>query len=116
MANVQKFFEEIIRSEQAKELLSTMQKPENEEQVLDCYVQIAQKLGCTLTAEDIRAYMASKQPCGELDDEELAQVAGGKGNKYCHYSYLDRENCWLTDGCDILFKGYDYYKCHYNQD
>lgn len=44
----------------------------------------------------------------EIDDEELAQVAGGVGKHYeCASTYSDGENCWTDDQCDRVL---NYYK------
>lgn len=114
MENAKKFFEETLRSEQAQKLLKAMEKPSNEEETLACYAEIAAKIGIELTAEDIRAYFEQKKDYGHLDDSELAQVAGGLPTK-CKHSFLDKENCWLTDACDLAFLNYRNYKCKNNE-
>jgi predicted ribosomally synthesized peptide with nif11-like leader len=44
----------------------------------------------------------------EVSDEEIEQVAGGRGVNYaCSYTYMDDENCFHDDQCNMA---YHYYK------
>ena len=42
-------------------------------------------------------------------DEELAQLVGGAD--VCSSTYANAENCWWNDGCDLVIKSYENYKC-----
>ena len=56
MENAKKFFEEVIKTEEAKAILATTKKPENEQELVDAYLEIANKLNAELTVEDLIAY------------------------------------------------------------
>ena len=116
MENAKKFFEELAKTEEAKALFASIEKPETEDARIAAYVEIAAKLGVTLTAEDVAAYFASNDNTddAELDDEELAQLVGGGENAGCASSYQQKENCWWNDGCDRVWNDYDNYMCSYN--
>ena len=115
MENAKKFFEEVLQSEKAKELLSTLQKPETEQEVIDAYLGIANTLGVELTAQDILAYFSSslseEASSNELDDEELSQLVGGAAINACRNTYLLGERCWWNDACNIFLKSYNSYLC-----
>ena len=113
MEKAKKFFEEIIKTEDAKAILATTKKPENEQELVDAYLEIAKKLNVELTAEGILAYFDAIKPAsGELDDDELAQLTGGTGSAACQDTFQQRENCFHNDGCDISWNVYSDYKCH----
>ena len=111
MENAKKFFEEVIKTEEAKAILAATQKPETEQELVEAYLEIAKKLNFELTSEGIRAYFkaAEKPVSGELDDDELAQLTGGSNT--CEYSFLSGENCWAHDGCDFAWNSYTDYMC-----
>ena len=116
METAKKFFEEIVMTEEAKALFAAAEAPKSEEDRVCAYIDIASKLGIALTVEGIAAYfqaVANQEPAeGELDDQELQQLVGGGANAACQDTYLHRENCWLTDGCDKVFEIYEGYTCH----
>ena len=112
MENAKKFFEEVLRTEEAKAILADTKKPETEPELLDAYLEIAKKLNVELTAEGILAYFdASKPASGELDDDELAQLTGGGEHAECKDTFISGENCWWTDGCDVAATNYADYRC-----
>jgi hypothetical protein len=84
MKNAKKFFEEIIKTEEAKALLVEVANSETEEEIIADYIDVAKKLGVELTAEEIKAYLAAsvKEIFGEIDDSELSRLAGG-ANEGC---------------------------------
>ena len=47
----------------------------------------------------------------KLDDEALDHVSGGASHKNCSTTFTDKENCWGTDACDIVWNKYDDYEC-----
>lgn len=114
MDNAKKFFEELIKTEEAKALFKAAEKPESNEARVVAYIDIAKKLGVELTAEKIDAYFASanKAHAEELDSEELSQLVGGGDT--CSASYVDRENCWGNDGCDYFNNSYTNYSCSWS--
>ena len=109
MENAKKFFEEVLKTEEAKAAFAEIEKPETEKERIEAYIEIAKKLGVELTAEEIAAYFSSEAPSGEIDDEELSQLVGGGDT--CSSTYTSGENCWFNDGCDLLVKYYDNYDC-----
>ena len=113
MENAKKFFEEIIKTEEAKGLIASTEAPATEEARIAAYIDIAGKLGVELTADEINAYFATniKADYAELDDDELEQLVGGGENADCESSYQHKENCWLNDGCDKVWRDYEGYQC-----
>ena len=113
MKNAKKFFEELIKTEEAKTILAAMDKPETEEERISAYIEIAKKLGVELTANEINAYFESIQnsPSAELDDEELEQLVGGAGCEDCSFTFTQKENCMILDACDGKWQSYADYQC-----
>jgi hypothetical protein len=113
MENAKKFFEEVVKTEEAKVLLAAVEAPKTEEDRIAAYIEIAKKLGLELTAEEIQEYFetASKADDAELDDDELEQLVGGGENADCESSYQHKENCWFNDGCDKVWRDYEGYQC-----
>lgn len=122
--NKGELIETMLRDPRAGEWLKGKERPENREEEVRVYAEIAEKLEMDLTAEDIGEYIQqAEQACRartekaadmvqQLSDEELDQVAGGKENPSCMDTYQDYENCWYADGCDNVFQIYDEYICH----
>ena len=115
MENAKKFFEEVIKTDEAKAILADTKKPETEQELVAAYLEIAKKLNVELTAEGILAYCnaAAKPVSGELDDDELAQLTGGADNAACRDSFKHRENCFHNDACDLSWNYYSGYKCSF---
>jgi hypothetical protein len=113
MENAKKFFEEVVKTEEAKELFKSAGSPETEEARIAAYIDVAAKLGVALSADEIKAYYASSctSDAQEIDDKELSQLAGGGDNANCKSTYQHRENCWWNDACDMYTNDYDGYKC-----
>ena len=111
MEKAKKFFEEIIKTDDAKALFAAAKQPETNEERIAAYLEIAKKLDFDLTAEGILAYFkaAAEAVSGEVDDEELAQLVGG--SEPCSSTYKHKESCWFNDGCDIAINSYDHYYC-----
>ena len=54
----------------------------------------------------------TKADIKEIPEDEMQKVAGGElHGKDCEDTFLYFENCWLTDGCDVLNTWYDDYEC-----
>ena len=114
MENAKKFFEETVKTEEAKALFDSVKKPENDEERIAAYLDIAAKLGTELSKDEIVAYfdekLKSSTTSGEIDDEEMAQVSGGRGC-YCSNNFKNHENCWWNDACDYVVNDYESYLC-----
>ena len=113
MEKAKRFFEEIAKTEEAKELFKSVGSPETEEARIAAYIEIAKKLGVELTAEEIKEYYVSSRMsyAQEIDDKELEQLVGGGENADCESSYQHKENCWFNDGCDKVWRDYEGYQC-----
>ena len=108
MENAKKFFEEVVKTEEAKALLAAAGQPETDEARVAAYIDVAAKLGVELTAEEIKEYYESSCAPGtaEIDDKELAQLVGGAANAQCGSTYVQGENCLLNDQCNKLWQDY----------
>ena len=117
MENAKKFFEETLATEEAKKLIATQERKQTLEEIVSAYVDIAAQLGVNITAEEIEAYFEGKlkkaTASGELDDDELEFLYGGRA-EYCYDTFVDRENCWISDGCDYINNNYDNYNCSWS--
>lgn len=132
--NAKAFLEEGFKNPKVAELLQAQDEPESQEDALAAYVEAAGTIGFDFTADELatvieemdRERLAKTEEnvaeIGELADSELDQVAGGSGHDYCesnHWSedrackdtYLDLENCWHNDACDIVYHDYWDYRC-----
>ena len=108
MGNAKKFFEELVKTDEAKVLLANTEAPKSDEDRIAAYIEIAKKLGVELTAEEIMEYYASScvSDSHEIDDKELEQLVGGGENAQCGYSYIKDENCLITDQCNKWWQEY----------
>ena len=111
MENAKNFFEEILKTEEAKVLLAAIEKPETEEAQIAAYLDIAKKLNAELTADGILAYFKAAATGSEVDDEELSQLVGSGDHSLCLDTFAHEENCWLNDGCDVFITVYGDYYC-----
>jgi len=72
MKTLNELYTEVISSDALKAEFLTLKTPEE-------IVAFAKKYGCDVTLEDIKAFFEEKQnTSGELSEEDLEQVAGGK--------------------------------------
>ena len=117
MENAKKFFEEALKTEEARRLLAGCKQPKTPEDSLRTYSKVAKEMGIDLSEEEITAYFEEKlarcTASAELDDDELAMFTGGTASE-CSASYLDRENCWWNDGCDYYTNTYSAYRCSWS--
>ena len=117
MENARRFFEQVVKTKEAKQLIASYKQPDSPENVIRAYAQIAAKLGINLSEEEIALYFDEKIKIyitvGELDDEEMAQFWGGVVS-VCSGSYRNRENCWWNDGCDYANNEYSSYACSWS--
>jgi len=73
MKTLNELYTEVTASDELKNEFLTLKTPEE-------IVSFAKKNGCDATLDDIKAFFEEKQKSsGELNEEELEQVAGGKG-------------------------------------
>lgn len=124
--SVKKFFESLQTDPRAQELLKDCPRPESLDDTVKAYADVAGKMGLALTEDDLRSALeeemqnqkhsteAAAEKIRELPDEAMEQVAGGKQHYECHDTYKDHENCWFNDGCDIVFRSYEHYCCHWH--
>ena len=108
MENAKKFFEEAVKTEEAKALLAAVEKPKTEDECIAAYINVAEKLGVALTEEGIIAYLKAsvKEDVCEIDDNELSQLAGGSGNSDGANNGETEENVLFLEGCANLFNDY----------
>ena len=72
MKSIAELYHEVLASEELKKEFLAL-KPEEVE-------GFAEKYGCKATLDEIKAYIIERNSAsGELSDDELNQVAGGKG-------------------------------------
>ena len=70
MKTIEELYREVIASEDLKKEFLAL-KPEEVE-------GFAEKYGCKATLDEIKSFLTEKSAAGELSDEEINQVAGGK--------------------------------------
>ena len=117
MENAKIFFEDVIKTEEAKKLITSYEPPNTHEETVQAYAKIAKDLDIDLSEAEINAYFDKKltdcTASGELDDDEMYHFSGGQETS-CFNSYIDRENCWSNDGCDYYMNIYSTYNCSWS--
>ena len=74
MKTIEELYNEVMASEEMKKEFLAL-KPEEVE-------SFAEKYGCKATLEEIKAFFAEKSTSsGELSDDEIEQIAGGKSTE-----------------------------------
>lgn len=123
MKNIAEILETIRSHSDVRNLLAADSAVETPEQAAEAYAKAAEKLGYKLTGEEILAYIGEAESglrrkadetvgaIQSLREEDLAQAAGGGYHPECYDTYKDHENCWWTDGCDVIHEQYKDYKC-----
>jgi len=119
MQDVQKFLKTLQKDEAAREALKKQPKPANDEEAVAAYVALAEKMGYSVTGEEMAAglkgyeqiyqMMAAKAADGvktALDEDALDHVAGGKLEN-CDSTAEPGEWCWFSDACSYIINGYD---------
>ena len=118
--NVNQFLETLRNDPKAKELMKGMKKPESDEEIIDSYAAIAEKIGFDLSRDEIRegvsglikeqqakAMNAAEQvQKTALGEEDLENIAGG-WDPNCNETYSPGEWCWFSDSCSYLIRLYD---------
>ncbi len=120
MDEVRKFMEALQNDPRAKELMESTEIPVDDEKVPGAYLDLAKKLGFSISREDLliwvqenekkcraRAEKAETSMEKALDPEEMSKVAGGKGNKFCESSFNKSEWCWFSDSCKVAVNIYE---------
>ena len=79
MKTIEELYQEVLSSEALKKEFLAL-KPEDVE-------GFAASHGCEATLDDIKAFFEARQKSGTLSDEELSQVAGGKGFSAVEFTF-----------------------------
>ncbi len=119
MNEVGKFMEALEKDPKAKEMSENLSVPYDEEKAIDAYIDMAKKLGFTISREDIlnweqeqeKEYKAKSEKAEagmmeSLDLDQMNMVAGGRRDT-CMDTYRRGEWCWLTDSCKMIIRRYD---------
>ena len=110
--SAKKFMDALKNDPKAKELLKDMPKPETKEAVMTAYIDLAGKLGITLSEEDVKCFVEEEKDVAarsenaakaiqELPDDELDNVAGGWSG--------------AEGNCDNTYKSIGYFRTVFNQ-
>ena len=114
--------EQIRNHPKTAEMLKT-EKTLSREEAAEAYAVAAKTFGYTLTAEEILSAIQDRETkiqvrtegaaeeLRAIPEEEMAEVSGGGDHDICYDTYKDRENCWWSDGCDIIHNYYHGYQC-----
>jgi len=120
---VREALDQLRADPKAKELFAAIPEPESREDYIQAYVQVAGEMGMNLTEKEVSDCLAEQEAAvktatdsaaetiRKLGREELDAVAGGGEHSNCDYSFKDKENCWLQDGCDCAFRHPSGYVC-----
>ena len=96
MKTLQELYKEVIASEELKN--EFMEAAGDEKEGQKKVEEFVKKHGCDATFEDVKAFLEEKSE-GELEEEELEAVAGGKNSKA---GYALGSVFGLGIGCAIL--------------
>ena len=119
-------FSRFRKDPKLREAIGKTVVPDDPEKTLILAAGLAKEFGYALSEEDIREVLDAAeqqrktktekaiQEIEHLPDDNLARVAGGGYYITCEDTYLDRENCWKTDGCDQSYNMYPEYECQCN--
>ena len=120
MGEINEFLKAIQQNADVKELLKNQPKPGSDEEAAEVYASIAEKLGFSVTKEDMLNGLKGlekiqQEKTGEsnadlkqaLDEADLEQVAGGGEDPRCGDTFSPGEWCWFTDSCSFIIRGYD---------
>ncbi len=119
MDEVRKFAEALRNDPRAKELVNGLDIPADDEKGVDVYLDLAKKLGFSISREDLLNWeQAQREECKArsekaeasmeeaLDSEEMSMVAGGKDFKGCESTFNKGEWCWFSDSCKKVINVY----------
>ena len=121
MDKLRSFLQTLKTDPRAAELVRNLPIPQNDQQAVECYADLAKELGCELSREEIvagfRAMIRNQKKRTATAEKELEKtalgedvldmVAGGAGHgKTCESTYTPGEWCWWTDQCNDLVDVY----------
>ena len=121
-----KFLESIKANSQLKDDIPLYLEGKNEDEIIKYFAKLAPTLDFDITEEDFREFFKSDNQdlkertdatiakVKEIDLSELETVSGGFANGShgnCYDTFLDKENCWFNDGCDLNINPYNNYLC-----
>ncbi len=120
MNEVGKFMEALRDDPRAKELMNSIDVPDEEEKGVDAYLELANKLGSSISREDLLSWKQEKEKecvsrfekaeagmMEAMDPEEMSMAAGGKrGYPVCESTFHKGEWCWFTDACKHVINSY----------
>lgn len=128
MKEIAKILEELRAHPEARDLMNAKADAKGTEDEARLYGEIASRLGYEAGTQEFLDYIsgtgealrqrtdAAAESIRELPEEELAEAAGGADHKNCYDTYKDKENCWWTDGCDVIHENYKGYQCKRNNE
>lgn len=121
MNEVRKFMEALEKDPRAKELSENLSVPDDEDKAIDAYIDLAKKLGFTISREDLlnweqeqeKEYKAKSEKAEagmmeSLDLDQMNMVVGGQIGDYhrCVDTHKEGEWCWLKDSCKMIVRLY----------
>ena len=121
MEEIKKFFETLKTNPKGKELLTAAKEPATLEEAADLYVGIAEKLGVSLSKENMIKFLQAREKYQQaisekaegavkeaLEEKDLDTVAGGAGGAtQCADTFAPGEWCFITDSCAFVINYYD---------
>lgn len=117
---ITQFLDALGKEPKAAEAYKKIGEAATNEEKIALFLGLAKDMGFDLTEEEIKAYIKERMAATEkkagaieqVDDDELAKVAGGKKeHSECLDTYRIGENCWVTDACDAVLQGYPGNEC-----
>lgn len=120
MSKINEFLNALEQNADVKELLKNQPKPDSDEEAAAVYVSIAEKLGFSVTKEEMLNGLKGLEKVQQektgasdaglkqaLDEAALEQVAGGGADPRCDDTFSAGEWCWFTDSCSYVIRFYD---------
>ena len=119
-----KFLEAVSENSEIRDYLGKDRMTDGTEKA-DFLAQAASKFGYAVTGNELmEAFRFKQEELREAADEaersirdipleELDTAAGGvKGNDDCVSTWMEGENCWTLEACDLIFGAYIGNTCH----
>ena len=121
MNEIKEFLKALTSDPRAKELLQGMKEPASMEETAEQYGIIAEKLGFSISRENILEYLNIREKMQKeqtanaegavktaLSEEDLQSVAGGIYTNCSSTSQpADKEWCWFSDACHYVINFYE---------
>ena len=120
---VKSFLKALKTDPKAKSCFADVPEPETDADRLRNYAEIAKKLGYDVSEAELEEYLAEKEKAlkehtkaaedfiAHLSADEMETVSGGDLKTICEDTFQGGENCWYSDGCDVIFTQYKGYIC-----